>query len=67
MAQYYQHIPFEDTALPIRINPDCILQHQPGEENSPTSGMSRSNFSIFAGAVPGSSAVTGTLLPRREN
>jgi len=35
MAQYYEHIPFEDTALPIRINPDCILQPQPGEENWP--------------------------------
>lgn len=25
MEQYYQHIPFEDTALPIRLNPDCRL------------------------------------------
>jgi len=25
VEQYYQHIPFEDTALPIRLNPDCRL------------------------------------------
>lgn len=47
MAQYYQHIPFEDTALPIRINPDCTLQPHREAESWPFSWHEQIEFLYF--------------------
>lgn len=47
MAQYYQHIPFEDTDLPIRINPDCTLTPQRAEEKWPFSWHEQIEFLYF--------------------
>lgn len=47
MEQYYQHIPFEDTALPIRINPDCRLNPSHTGENWPLSWHEQIEFLYF--------------------
>ena len=47
MEQYYQHIPFEDTALPIRINPDCRLKPSHTGENWPLSWHEQIEFLYF--------------------
>ena len=47
MEQYYQHIPFEDTALPIRINPDCILESREAGENWPYAWHEQIEFLFF--------------------
>lgn len=47
MYQYYQHIPFEDTALPIRINLDCRLFPTPPREKFPFSWHEQIEFLYF--------------------
>lgn len=47
MKQYYQHIPFEDAALPIRINPDCTLQPHHTGEGWPLSWHEQIEFLYF--------------------